>query len=229
MLTEQKEITVKPLPVEGQPAGFSWVVGKPEIDAEYSAAEVELGDSVALKVTVSGNCSLEGLDRIIGDDLPGFTVYQSEKRYEEFFENNRYNAVKEFEILLVPNKTGSLSIDPIYLPYFDPESGKYELAEIPGTTITVSGEDGSMMVGTAGSGSAVNTVRIDQISYMPEGEGYLMIRIRNEYLYAGAAVLAVALIITASVWFARKRPGGMIPVSMIFIKDPAGKRNQQRI
>jgi hypothetical protein len=41
---------------------------------------------------------------------------------------------------------------------------------------------------------------------MPEGEGYLMIRIRNEYLYAGAAVLAVALIITASVWFARKRP-----------------------
>lgn len=207
LLTEQKEITVKPLPVEGQPAGFSWVVGKPEIDAEYSAAEVELGDSVALKVTVSGNCSLEGLDRIIGDDLPGFTVYQSEKRYEEFFENNRYNAVKEFEILLVPNKTGSLSIDPIYLPYFDPESGKYELAEIPGTTITVSGEDGSMMVGTAGSGSAVNTVRIDQISYMPEDEGYLTIRVRNEYLYAGAAVLAVALIITASVWFARKRPG----------------------
>ena len=78
MLTEQKEITVKPLPVEGQPAGFSWVVGKPEIDAEYSAAEVSWR-FCCLKVTVSGNCSLEGLDRIIGDDLPGFTVYQSEK------------------------------------------------------------------------------------------------------------------------------------------------------
>ena len=208
--TESKEITVKPLPLEGQPADFSWVVGKPEIDAEYSTAEVEYGDSVVLKVTVSGNCSLEGLDRIIREDLPGFTVYQTEKRYEEFFENNQYNAVKEFEILLVPNKTGSLSIEPIYLPYFNPETGKYEIAEIPGATISVSGEGGGKIggktIGTAGNESAVNTVRIDQISYMPEDEGYLTIRVRKEYLYAGAVVPAVALSITITVWFVRKRP-----------------------
>jgi hypothetical protein len=138
--TESRELTVIPLPVENQTADFSGLVGKLDLQSEYSRKEIDYGGSLTLRNTASGSCNLEVMDRIILNGIPGFSVYETEKLTEETVENNQYKARKEFEVILVPEKNGDIKIDPIHIPYFDPESASYEKAEIPGTTVTVRGE-----------------------------------------------------------------------------------------
>ncbi|MDP4182540.1 MAG: BatD family protein [Bacillota bacterium] len=200
--TDSKEIKVKSLPLNNQPADFSGIVGTLTADAKYSKQEIDLKDSLALNVTLSGDCSLDGLKKIIKGSIPGFSVYETEKNTEEGIENNRYKIKKEFEIILVPEKNGEIKIDPIYIPYFNPKTGNYEKAEIPGATIKVKGDmpqsqvqDGSKS-GT--SSSAAETIKVDQVSYEPQNNGYMTLKLKKNYLLIGLLVFALLLILAIS-------------------------------
>jgi len=205
--TDAKELTVKPLPSENRPADFSGIIGKLKLEAEYSAREVEYGGSLTLRVTASGNCSLDSLKEILKGDLSDFTIYQTEKNFDEGIENNQYQAKKEFEVILVPKVNGDVRIDPIYISYFNPESGSYEKAEIPGATIAVKGEAEKAQTGEGNEMPSIETVRIDQVSYKPQNEGYLTIQMKKDYLYTGLALFAALLILAASAYFIIKHMG----------------------
>lgn len=201
--TDQKELEVKELPLNNQPEDFSGLVGKLSIDAKYSRQEIDIKDSLTLNVILSGDCDLAGIKKIIKGDIPGFSAYETEKNTQESIDEGQFSARKEFEIVLVPEKTGDIKIDPVYISYFNPESGSYERAEIPGTTIKVSG---NMPVGQSGIGSTsssdpyeVQTVKIEQVSYNSENEGYLTFRLKKAYLLIGLVVAAILLIIAAAV------------------------------
>ncbi|HHV96169.1 MAG TPA: protein BatD [Clostridiaceae bacterium] len=201
MQTESKELIVKPLPLQNQPDDFSGIVGNLSVEAKYSKQEVDLGDSLVLHVTVSGNCNLDNLKDIISGDIPGFSVYQTSGNTEESIEDNKYKAQKEFEIILVPTKSGDIEIEPIYISYFNPDTHNYEKVEIPGAIIKVKGEASqpqSFVQTDEGSKQPkIETVKIEQISYNPRNEGYLTIEIKKEFLYwglAGAIILTLAAI-----------------------------------
>ncbi|HEY9060235.1 MAG TPA: BatD family protein [Pseudobacteroides sp.] len=204
--TESKELKVKQLPINNQPADFSGIVGNLSIDAKYSKQEIDLKDSLALNVTLTGDCSLDGVKKIIKDTIPGFSVYETEKDTEEGIENNRYKVKKEFEIILVPEKNGDIKIEPVYISYFSPKSGSYEKAEIPGTTIKVKGDMPGSQVQTQGqpgisSGTSlvpVETIKIDQVSYEPQNDGYLTFKFKKDYLL----ITLFLLIILAALAFA---------------------------
>jgi len=198
--TESRELTVIPLPVENQPADFSGLVGKLALQSEYSRNEIDYGDSLTLRVTASGSCNLEVMDRIILNGIPGFSVYETEKLTEETVENNQYKAKKEFELILVPEKNGDIKIDPIHIPYFDPESGSYEKAEIPGTTVTVRGEIPQAQTKLQNETPVMETVIIDQISYSPKNDGYLTIQLKKEHLLTALVTFIVLLLLTALVF-----------------------------
>ena len=206
--TELKDLTVKPLPQENQPADFSGIVGKLNLESKYDKQEINYGESLVLKVTASGNCNLDSLKEIIKNDILGFSAYQTEKNFEESIENNQYQAKKEFEVILVPKENGKLNIAPIYIPYFDPQSGKYEKAEIPGTTVTVKGEAVQGQAGSASNSSdaqsqakedgdrqahSIETVRIEQVSYGPQKDGYISIQFKKSYLLTGVIIFAILL------------------------------------
>ena len=195
--TESREITVKPLPLDNQPSNFSGIIGNLNIESNYSKNELNIGDSLTLNVTASGSCNLEVLDKIIPDAIPGFSVYETEKDIEEKIENNEYIAKKEFEIILVPETNGEIKIEPIYISYFNPETGSYEQAEIPGTTIMVHGEaPAAQNQVTDGTGPNL-TVKVDQVSYRPNMEGYITINLKKDKLltavYALIALLAAGI------------------------------------
>jgi hypothetical protein len=158
---------------------------------------LNIGDSLTLNVTASGSCNLEVLDKIIPDAIPGFSVYETEKDIEEKIENNEYIAKKEFEIILVPETNGEIKIEPIYISYFNPETGSYEQAEISGTTIMVHGEaPAAQNQVTDGTGPNL-TVKVDQVSYRPNMEGYITINLKKDKLltavYALIALLAAGI------------------------------------
>lgn len=192
--TDAKQLTVKPLP-ENKPADFSGVVGKLQLQSEYSRIEVPYGDSLTLKVTASGNCDLSALDKIVKNDINNFTVYETEKSMEENIQDNQYWSKKEYEIILVPEKSGEVKIEPIFISYFDTDSGTYKKAEIPGTTITVTGNAPQVQaqVQNADGNAAYEKVIIDRINYSPNNEGYLTLQLKKSHVF----IVFISLIVIA--------------------------------
>ncbi|HOV25166.1 MAG TPA: BatD family protein [Pseudobacteroides sp.] len=207
MQTDAKEINVKQLPENNKPANFSGIVGSLNVEAKYSKQEIDLKESLALNVTLSGNCSLDSVKKIINNTIPGFSVYETEKNVEESIVDNKYNARKEFEIILVPERNGDIKIEPVYIPFFNPKSGNYEKAEIPGTTIRVNGDMPQSQVqnqsginGGSNSGP-VETIKIDQISYEPKNDGYVTLKLKKDNIIIGLIVVILLAIIAAAVYW----------------------------
>lgn len=202
--TEPLELTVKPLP--SPPADFSGVVGKLNVDAAYSRQQLNYGDSLTLRITASGSCNLDPLTRIFTGDVDGFAVYETQKNMEDGVENNQYHSKKEFEIILVPETTGDLSIPPVFLTFFNPETDAYEKVEIPGTTITVLGEAPAAQAPAQTGYTPVETVRIEQVSYNTRDGEYLTLQLKKETFIAVLLVIGMLLILAlAAILFLRWR------------------------
>ncbi len=194
--TEPIKLTVMPLPQKNKPADFSGIVGKLNVEAQYDKQKINAGDSLTLHVKASGNCNLDDLTKIVKKGIPGFTVYETEKKFEENLDNNQYTAQKEFDVILVPEKSGDIKIAPIYIPYFNPQSGNYEEAKIPGAAITVNGKlQQSASPGTQ-TDLPAETVKINQVSYnTPHDGSYLTIQFKKDNLYVVLAVLIILLVL----------------------------------
>ncbi|NLO40062.1 MAG: protein BatD [Ruminiclostridium sp.] len=178
--TDPLELTVNPLP--NQPADFSGVIGKLNLDSGYSRQELNYGDSITLRVTASGSCNLDSLNTIFKDGVPGFSVYETQKSTQEGVESNQYHARKEFEIILVPETNGEIKIDPVYISYYNSETGAYENAEIPGETIMVHGNAPAVQDPAQAGSNSIETVRIEQVQYNTESGEYLTIQLKKENL-----------------------------------------------
>ena len=190
--TEAKELAVNPLPLEGRPGDFSGIVGQLRLEGQYSRSEMDYGDSFMLRASASGNCNLDGFQKIITGDLPGFTVYETQKNVVESLEDYGYWVEKAFDVILVPGRTGALDVPPVSVSYFNPAAGQYERADIPGVSIRVLGD----MPGTADEQAGAETVRIDQVNYAVADDGYLAVRIPKRALF-GAGIGAAGLIVPA--------------------------------
>jgi len=200
--TESKQLTVKPLP-QNKPEDFSGIVGELDLQSEYSRLEVPYGDSLTLKVTASGNCDVSILDKITNNKIENFTVYETEKDMVENIVDNQYFARKDFEIILVPEKSGEIKIDPIHISYLDTQSGTYKKAEIPGATITVTGSAPQFQnqVQNSGGSPTYEKVTIDRIDYMPKTEGYLTLKLKKTHLIIALIVFIIIAMLLALVIF----------------------------
>lgn len=201
--TKAKKLTVKSLPLENKPTDFSGIVGNLSLESKYSKNEIEYGDSVTLKVTATSTGNLENLKKIIKDELPGFSVYETEKDLVENVENNQYKAQKKFEIILVPEKNGHITIDPIYISYFDTKLSSYKKVEIPGTTITVKGDMPQVQneVQNQSEPTSFETVKIDQVNYGVKDNEYVTIKFKKTNLLIGLIVFVMVLVLGIAAFF----------------------------
>ena len=191
--TEETGLTVKPLPLAGRPDGFSGVVGELKLEGRYSREELNYGDSLILYATVSGNCNLDGMKSLIGGGLPGFTVYETQKTAQDEVVDSRYFTRKEYELILVPERTGSLEIEPVSISFFNPASGKYETAELPGAAIEVLGDMPQAGGGAAYPSGQIETVTISQASYTDDDGAFVTLRLPKNSFYALLAGIVLIL------------------------------------
>ena len=195
--TEEKGLTVKPLPSEGKPKDFSGIVGELRLDGRYTREEMNYGDSFTLQAAASGSCNLDGMQKIISGEPPEFTVYETLKNTVETVQDNRYHVQKSFDVIFVPEKTGDLDVAPVSISYFNPVTEKYEKAEIPGVTVRVLG-DMPLLANDEGSGqAAIETVKIEQVNYADANVGYFTIQMKKQAVYAVLTGLAIMLVLTA--------------------------------
>ncbi len=204
--TESVEIEVKALPLNNQPDNFNGLVGELEIENSYSKREIEYGDSLTLKVKLFGNCNLDNLDKIFNTEISGVSIYETEKNSQEEIRNGRYYASKEFDIIIVPDKTGQIMVPAIEIPYFNTTTGQYEKVRTEGADIKVIGEKEvfSQRTETNKPTEPTETIRIEQVNYTLTSNDYLLVKIKRTDLKNGLYVIFLIVVLILILLFSYK-------------------------
>ena len=120
-------LTALALPEEGKPAGFSGCVGNFRLEASASASEVSIGDPITLTVSVSGP------DYLANVELPPLAkdpeLDRDFKIPEEMAAGVVRGNTKQFTQTLRAKTEDVQAIAPIKLPFFNPDTGQYEVAQ----------------------------------------------------------------------------------------------------
>lgn len=118
-------IEVRPIPTEGRPPNFNGLIGQYRVSARAAPTEISVGDPINLTIRVDGPLAasvsapaierqpnlIEGF-RVTGDPAPGVMEGRT----------------KVFSRVLRAQSTGVSEIPPIELPYFDTQTGRYQIA-----------------------------------------------------------------------------------------------------
>lgn len=194
--TDEADINIKPLP-PGQPSNFSGIVGTLDVQGIYSQGEVGYGQSLSLKVTLSGGSNLELIDSIFPKDRKNFSVYETEKELKVDVVGQQYMALKEYQVILVPKVTGDVVIDPIKINYFDTATDTYKDAVIDGKTIMVKGEmpnkSNSAITSNNDTGITRDPILINQISTGINNDGYIMIN--KNHLWIALSIMGILILV----------------------------------
>ncbi len=136
--TRPLKVSVKPLPSYKGDKNFSSLVGKFDIKFQIEKTKMKVGDSVTLSITIQGQGNIK-------DALePGFGIPDALKAYKDNPEEDiklgmeGYKGKKIFRTALVPVKSGTYTIGPVELTYFDVFRGRYVTKKTQTITLDIS-------------------------------------------------------------------------------------------
>ena len=142
--TDPVVVEVVPLPTEGRPQSFRGHVGRVEVASRLNRTDAGVGDTVVLRVEITGGAFL----RLMPDPeivLPdGFDLLGPEASDEPSRLEVGQPAQRTLVYRLVATREGSYRIPAVELAWFDPETQEYGVARAESFDLTV---------GPAGSGA----------------------------------------------------------------------------
>ncbi len=151
-------IDVRPLP-EPAPPGFTGAVGQFTLDAGVDRTEVEVGEAVQLRVTLSGTGNIATLEAPPFEPPGIFEQYDPEVSTSVIRSGREVRGARTFTYVLVPRSNGRFELPPLSFTYFDPEAGRYETQTAPAQTIRVTGTAASPLAsGTTAEGLPVDDI-----------------------------------------------------------------------
>lgn len=132
--SKKVSIKVNPLPNEGRPKSFTGAVGQFEVHAKIENQQFPVNQPFSLKIRFEGegNAKLIELPAIQWPD--GIEVYDT-KTDSKFFKTG--TSYKEFEVLLIPRKTGPVEIPSFEFSQFNPKTKKYEIKKTEVITLKI--------------------------------------------------------------------------------------------
>ena len=139
------EIEVVPLPAEGQPKNFPPNnVGAFTIAAAVDRDDVQPGEPFTLTVTIEGKGNIDVLDPGAWPKIPGVRRYDP-KTSAERHGGMVVGGVRTWEFLLIPERSGTLTIPAHELSYFDPAEGRYKVAKSEPVSVLVGGDPNAII------------------------------------------------------------------------------------
>lgn len=111
------ELTVRALPREGRPAGFTGAVGTFVLRAQTTAARVAVGDTFELELTITGEGNLERIAPPAPPPLPGFHVQGVRER--------PLDDGRAFVLDVLALRAGLTAVPPIPFVAFAPAANAY--------------------------------------------------------------------------------------------------------
>ncbi len=187
------DIEVLPLPQEGKPDDFSGGVGSLKFSVELSREEVEVNQSVTLKLTLSGRGNLNTLqmpDVALPDQLELFEP-EDERTVIPSITGLSGSITREY--IIVPRYRGTYKIPSISFSYFDPNQEAYVTVQTEEKQITVTGDAPITAVGEYYPESP-------QPEY-PEGEEVEYLNKEIRWIHPEAEGFETALPFYSRLWF----------------------------
>jgi hypothetical protein len=133
--SEPVTLTVRALPEEGKPPGFSGWVGRFHVEASASPTDVSIGDPITLQVAVGGAPYLDNVELPpLARDLE---LEKDFKIPDEMASGVVRGDAKQFTQTLRPKSADVRAIPALRFPYFNPDSGRYEIARSNPIALTV--------------------------------------------------------------------------------------------
>jgi hypothetical protein len=143
--TGRQTITVKPLPVNGKPEGYTGAVGKFDFKVIPSKSSLKAGESLELEVSVSGKGNLKLFT------LPKPIVPSALELYEPAHNENVQTPVSGMAgkisdtYTIIPQFKGKYTIKPLVFSYYDLASKSYKTITSKEITIDVAEGDGTVV------------------------------------------------------------------------------------
>lgn len=133
--SDQPTVEVRPLPAP--PAGYAGAVGEFKLTSKIVPLQATVGDPITwtLELTGTGNWpDLEGLPaRDVSKD---FQVVQP-KAKRTLAEGKLFDATLTEDVVLIPTKPGTYTLNAVAFTFFNPRTGQYETARTERAVITV--------------------------------------------------------------------------------------------
>jgi hypothetical protein len=123
--TTAMKLDVKPLPDAGRPNDFSGAVGSFHMKVTPDRTSVDLGDAIAVKLTIDGEGSLQSATAPKLHAPPDVKVYDPKILDDETTGADHLSARKTWEWVVVPLAPGTVKVPAPTFSYFDPAAGSY--------------------------------------------------------------------------------------------------------
>lgn len=133
------ELDVRPLPA-GAPAGFESVnVGLLSLELAPAERTIPAGEPLAIRITARGEGNVRTWSPPSLPPIAGTRRYDPTSSVELKPVGGRISGSRTIETLIVPERPGELVIPPLEWPWFDPKSGRYQVARTAALRIPVTG------------------------------------------------------------------------------------------
>ncbi|WNG60275.1 protein BatD [Archangium gephyra] len=131
------EVEVKPLPPGGPKGVSSAQVGQWDLSLDVSQTRVELGQPVTVKVILEGSGNVKNVTPPRLEVPPALKVYDPTTTDKVMPDKWRIQGRRVQEYLVMPQRTGTFTLPALEFPYFDPRTGRYEVARTEPVVLTV--------------------------------------------------------------------------------------------
>jgi hypothetical protein len=118
------------------PPGFTGAVGRMALAAKVEPAEVRLGESATVTLTLSGEGNLHGVPEPRLPQVPGLDVLPPQQDGDDRIAGTVVRGERTWSYAVVPERAGTYRLQLPQFPYFDPAIGKYQVASAPPVRIT---------------------------------------------------------------------------------------------
>lgn len=147
---EKASVTIRPLPVDAQPAGFGGAVGRFDMELQVQPRELTAGDPVTLTIRISGRGNLENIS------MPALALGDQFRTYDPKLIAADANQ-KIFEQVVIPRSDQITEIPAVAFSYFDPEAGAYQtISRGPEKLIVKAGASAPQLLQSAATGPALD-------------------------------------------------------------------------
>jgi len=204
-----KVINVKPLPEKGKPADFSGAVGKFNFKVTPTKTNVKNGESLDLKVAVSGTGNLKLFD------IPKPVVPNSLEMYDPVHKENvntplsGMNGEISDTYTIITQFKGKYPIKPMTFSYFDLASGTYKTITSQEVMVNVLDGPGAPEASVAANNKGVSKMKVsanEQFSFIKLKTSLVSAR-RNDFFGSGLfyTLMLVPFLIIPVVVLLRKK------------------------
>lgn len=168
-VANELEVKVKPLPPGAPPGMAPSNVGRWRLSREVMPTRVELGQPFTVRVVLEGQGNVKNVTPPRLQAPAALKVYDPTTADKVAPVRGRIQGRRVQEYLLMPQRTGTFTLPAMEFPYFDPGTGRYEVARTEPVELVVEPGAGGVAALPGGGSTALRDAEAEQKNVLSAG------------------------------------------------------------